>query len=232
MQNQTRIVIENVSPQLDGGANFIKRVVGQKINIGAVVFSDGHDVVECCVKYKHESEKAGQEVRMNPIGNDEWIAEFKVEKQGFYSYSIEGWVDHALNWQHGIERKIQDNQHVNSELLEGVDFVKSLVQFANDSEKEYLERAAHFFANESEYHQAIQIATSNELHQIFKKYPTRILANNSDELKVYVDRKKALFSTWYEFFPRSASSEEGQHGTFKDCERLLPRVASKGFYTI
>jgi starch synthase (maltosyl-transferring) len=51
-------------------------------------------------------------------------------------------------------------------------------------------------------------------------------------LKVYVDRKKALFSTWYEFFPRSASPEEGKHGTFKDCESLLPRVASMGFDTL
>jgi len=51
-------------------------------------------------------------------------------------------------------------------------------------------------------------------------------------LKVYVDRKKALFSTWYEFFPRSSSEEQGKHGTFKDCERLLPRVAAMGFDTL
>ena len=49
---------------------------------------------------------------------------------------------------------------------------------------------------------------------------------------MYVDRKKALFSTWYEFFPRSASETEGDHGTFKDCERLLPRVAEMGFDTL
>ena len=70
------------------------------------------------------------------------------------------------------------------------------------------------------------------MHQIFKKYPTRTLANKSHELQVYVDRKKALFSTWYEFFPRSASSEPGKHGTFKDCEVLLPRVAEMGFDTL
>jgi starch synthase (maltosyl-transferring) len=51
-------------------------------------------------------------------------------------------------------------------------------------------------------------------------------------LGIYVDRKKALFSTWYEFFPRSASQEPGKHGTFADCERLLPRVAQMGFDTL
>ncbi|WP_291097875.1 MULTISPECIES: alpha-1,4-glucan--maltose-1-phosphate maltosyltransferase [unclassified Flavobacterium] len=232
MQNQTRIVIKNILPQIDCGAYFIKRIVGQAITVTADVFSDGHDVVECCVKFKHESDKEWQEVRMIPKENDEWFADFKVEKQGFYTYFVEGWVDYALNWQHGTERKIQDNQHVNSELLEGAEYVKSVLKFADASEKEYLEKVAAYFTNESDYDKAIQEATSSELHQIFKKYPIRFLENKSLELKVYVDRKKALFSTWYEFFPRSASAEEGKHGTFKDCERLLPRVASMGFDTL
>lgn len=232
MQNQTRIVIENVLPQLDCGINPIKRIVNQKVNVTADVFSDGHDVVECCVKFKHENAKKWQEVRMKPSVNDEWNAEFKVEKQGYYTYFVEGWVDYALNWQHGTERKIHDNQYVKSELLEGAEYVKSIMELVNDSEKEYLEKVATYFINESDYEKAIQEAMSSQLHQIFKKYPIRFLANKSLELKVYVDRKKALFSTWYEFFPRSASAEEGKHGTFKDCERLLPRVASMGFDTL
>ena len=191
-----------------------------------------HDVVECCVKFKHESEKEWQEVRMIPRENDEWFADFKVEKQGLYTYFVEGWVDYALNWQHGTERKIQDNQLVNSELLEGVEYIKSVLKFANDDEKEYLEKVITYFTNQHDYDKAIQEATSWYLHEIFKKYPIRLLENKSLDLQVYVDRKKALFSTWYEFFPRSASAEEGKHGTFKDCERLLPRVASMGFDTL
>ena len=232
MQNQTRIIIENVSPQLDGGVYPIKRIVGQKISITADVFSDGHDVLECCVKFKHESEKKWQEVRMIPTVNDEWSAEFKVEKQGFYTYFIEGWVDYALNWQHGTERKIQDNQYVKSELLEGAEYVKAVQEFANDSENEYLNMLINYFTTESDYDNAVIEATSYRLKQIFKKYPIRFLENKSLELQVYVDRKKALFSTWYEFFPRSASPEIGRHGTFKDCERLLPRVAEMGFDTL
>ena len=232
MQNQTRIVIENVLPQLDCGINPIKRIVNQKVEVTAAVFSDGHDVIECCVKYKHEDDNNWQEVRMNPSMNDEWNANFKVEKQGFYSYFVEGWVDYALNWQHGTERKIQDNQYVKSELLEGAEYVKAVMEFANSQEREYLEKVAAYFTNEYDYDNAIKEAMSSYLHQIFKKYPIRFLENKSLELKVYVDRKKALFSTWYEFFPRSASAEVGKHGTFKDCERLLSRVAAMGFDTL
>nr|MBP6460606.1 DUF3416 domain-containing protein [Crocinitomicaceae bacterium] len=154
------------------------------------------------------------------------------EKQGFYSYLVEGWVDYALNWQHGTERKIQDNQHVKSELLEGAEYVRAILPLVNATESDYLKTLEYYFITESEYNNAVREASSHELTRIFKKYPIRFLENKSQELKVYVDRKKALYSTWYEFFPRSASSEEGKHGTFKDCERLLPRVAAMGFDTL
>jgi starch synthase (maltosyl-transferring) len=232
MQNQTRIIIENVLPQLNCGNFAIKRIVGQKINVTADVFSDGHDVIECCVKYKHESDKNWQEVRMTHSQNDEWFAFFKVEKQGQYNYFVEGWVDYALNWQHGTERKINDNQYVKSELLEGVEYIRAILDQVEGYENEYLNKLIYFFTTDSEYDNAIHETKSSELIRIFKKYPIRFLENKSMELQVYVDRKKALFSTWYEFFPRSASPEEGRHGTFKDCEQLLQRVADMGFDTL
>lgn len=232
MQNQTRIIIENVLPQLDGGAFAIKRIVGQKINVSADVFSDGHDVIECSVKFKHEFDTVWQEVRMNPSQNDEWFATFQVDKQGVYTYFIEGWVDYALNWQHGTERKINDNQYVKSELLEGAEYIRAILDKVEGYENDYLNRLIYFFTTETEYENAIFEAKSTELVRIFKKYPIRFLENKSIDLQVYVDRKKALYSTWYEFFPRSATSEEGRHGTFKDCERLLGRVADMGFDTL
>lgn len=232
MQHQTRIVIENVKPQLDCGAFAIKRITGQKITVTADIFPDGHDVVECAVLFKHQRDKNWSEVRMTPTENDAWTAEFTVDKQGTYTYFVEGWVDYALNWQHGTERKIQDNQHVKSELLEGADYINDIVKLADKTEAAYLKTVAKSFADESQYDSAVEAAMSHELTAIFKKYPTRFLSNKSIELQVYVDRKKALFSTWYEFFPRSASEIEGQHGTFKDCEKLLPRVAAMGFDTL
>jgi starch synthase (maltosyl-transferring) len=232
MQNQTRIIIENVLPQLDGGAFAIKRIVGQKVKVTASVFSDGHDVVQCAVKFKHQSDKKWQEIRMIPADNDEWYAEFKVEKQGSYSYFVEGWVDYALNWQHGTERKIFDGQQVKSELLEGAEYVKEIQKLATKEEKKYLDTVVNLFTSESNYENGVSESISKELTELFIKYPSRFLANKSQELQVYVDREKALFSTWYEFFPRSASQEEGKHGTFKDCEALLPRVAAMGFDTL
>lgn len=232
MQNQRRVVIDTVKPQINCGEFYIKRIVNEIVNVDAHVLVDGHDVIAASVLYKHEKERKWSEVRMHHVVNDEWKASFTVEKQGFYTYKVEGWVDYALNWQHGIERKIDDNQHVRSELLEGVTYLKPLLKKASKKEKEYLAYCIDCFENESKYDEAIKEATSHKLHDIFVKYPEKHLANASKELQIYVDRKKALFSTWYEFFPRSSSQTEGQHGTFKDCERLLPRIAEMGFDTL
>ncbi len=48
-------------------------------------------------------------------------------------------------------------------------------------------------------------------------------------LQVSVERKRALFSSWYEVFPRSWPDKPGKHGTLKDCERILPAIARMGF---
>ncbi len=232
MQNQTRIIIENVKPQLDNGTFFIKRIIGQSVTVTADILSDGHDVMEAVVLFRHEKDKKVSEIRMNAAPNDVFEATFTVEKQGFYTYQVESWIDYALNWQYGITKKINDNQHVKSELLEGVEYIKPLLSKVSASDKKYLTELSKLFSDEKSYDKAISEATSDTLRTIFKDNPAKFLANQSAELKVYVDRKKALFSTWYEFFPRSASSIPGQHGTFKDCEQLLPRVASMGFDTL
>lgn len=232
MQNQSRIVVENVAPQINGGNIFIKRVVDEIVTVSADVLVDGHDVIQASLLYKHESEKKWLETRMNPTYNDEFSASFQTIKQGFYSYKVEGWVDYALNWQHGIQRKIDDYQHVNSELLEGAVLLENLHSKVNEDDKNYLLHLIFIFKNSEHYNEAIKEAVSERLHAIFKHHPEKILTNCSQEYQVYVDRKKARFSTWYEFFPRSASEHEGVHGTFNDCHRLLPRVAQMGFDTL
>jgi len=232
MQNQSRIVVENVAPQINDGNIFIKRVVDEIVNVTADVLVDGHDVIQASLIYKHESEKNWSETRMSPTFNDEFTASFQTTKQGFYAYKIEGWVDYALNWQHGIQRKIDDYQHVNSELLEGALLLENILEKVSEHDKNYLLHLIYILKNGENYNEAIKEAVSERLHAIFIQHPEKILTQSSQEYQVYVDRKKARFSTWYEFFPRSASEHEGVHGTFNDCHRLLPRVAQMGFDTL
>ncbi|WP_159018752.1 alpha-1,4-glucan--maltose-1-phosphate maltosyltransferase [Algibacter sp. L3A6] len=229
MQNQKRVVIDYVSPTVNGGDFYIKRVVNEIVNVDAHIMADGHDVLGASILYKHENDKTWQETRMVLTSNDEWKGSFSVQKQGFYNYKVEAWVDYALNWRYGLIRKINDGQHVVSELLEGAEYIEPLLNKVNAEDKQYLEHLQQIFKDENNYGEAISEAVKERLYTIFFQNPTKILANTSKTYQAYVDRKKARFSTWYEFFPRSASEHEGVHGTFNDCARLLPRVKNMGF---
>ncbi|MBT8262456.1 MAG: alpha-1,4-glucan--maltose-1-phosphate maltosyltransferase [Bacteroidia bacterium] len=232
MYNQSRVIIENITPLINCGEFPLKSVVNEIIPVTADIFADGHDVIAASVLFKHEKEKSWKETRMHPAENDQWNSSFQVNKQGFYQYKIQGWVDHALNWQHGIQRKIEDGQTVNSELLEGAMLLEVIIEGAAKNDKTFLLDCIASFRHPGAYEKATEMAQSDKLHRLLVKHPTKLLHNESQVFTVYVDRLKARYSTWYEFFPRSASDEEGKHGTFKDCERLLPRVASMGFDTL
>ncbi len=229
---QERVVIENVHPQIECGSYFIKRVVGEKVIVHADVLGDGHDVIQAEVAFRHEIEKNFTFVRMAHLGNDVHTADFSVTKQGFYEYKVEGWVDNALNWQHGIAAKLQDHQIVTSELLDGVQYLKLLQKKVGSRDKTYVAQLISAFETPESYEHAIKEAVSEKLHALFIEYPLKNLVNSSTVLRVYVDRERANFSTWYEFFPRSTASEAGKHGTFKDAERLLPKIADMGFDTV
>ncbi|SFR49283.1 alpha-1,4-glucan:maltose-1-phosphate maltosyltransferase [Robiginitalea myxolifaciens] len=232
MFRQERVVIDNISPSLECGKFFIKRVTGESVVVSADILPDGHDIMQAEVLYKHSASRSWASQRMRPLGNDRWEASFSVEKQGFYQYKISGWVDYALNWQHGIEAKLEDGQHVKSELLDGIQYIDFLLKEAGKGQQDYLSGVKEAFADEGRYLEATQEATSDHLRRLFLEFPQRFLANETDPLEVYVDRKRANFSTWYEFFPRSAAEEAGKHGTFQDCHRLLPRIVKMGFDTV
>jgi len=166
MLNQSRIVIENIKPQINCGDVFIKRVIDETVNVTSDVLVDGHDILQASVLYKHKSEKTWKETRMHHVNNDEWQAKFQVQKQGFYAYKIQGWVDYLLNWQYGIGRKIDDHQHVKSELLEGAELLKPLVKKVSASEKKYLNHLIKIFKNADDYDESILEARSEKLAEI------------------------------------------------------------------
>ena len=229
MPEKSRIVIENIKPIINCGDSSVKRVVDEIVHVSADIFGDGHDIIQASVFSKHKKQRNWNEARMCPGNNDHWEGVFYVEKQGEYEYYIQGWEDHGLNWRHGIIKKIEDGQQVHSELLEGAEILKPILKKCKKSEAELVKRAIISFKEKDRYEEAINICLDGDLHELLMKYPHKAVPFESQKIPVYVDRKKARFSTWYEFFPRSSSSEESKHGSFKDCENILPRIAEMGF---
>jgi len=229
-QGLQRVVVEHVAPEIDAGRFYIKKVVGDTLKVEADVFGDGHDHLGARLSYRHADETKWSHIPMHLVNNDRWQASFELPKTGFYYYTVTGWIDHALTWHHGFIKKYQDAQHLDLELLIGAELLEWMLPLANKADQKKISKAIALMRDPAKYDQAISMALSKEMHHFIDQYPNLENATTySRELRVYVDREKAGFSSWYCFFPRSASMIEGRHGTFKDCEALLPRVAEMGF---
>ena len=225
-----RVVIENVTPQIDSGDFPIKRGVGEIVSVKAVIFADAHDDVSAALLYRRINEKKWHEISMAKSLNDQWHASFTIESQEGYIYTVCGWVNEFTTWQKKLSKFWAAGQDVRLEMKEGAILLKQAANNGNAREVKWLRKWAEDFNNEKKIFSNAYIAQSGALSELMKKFGVRkSLKNYIRELKVHVDRPKALFSAWYEIFPRSFGQKEGTHGTFKDCERLLPDIALMGF---
>jgi starch synthase (maltosyl-transferring) len=229
-KGRNRVVIENVKPEIDAGRFPIKRVVGEKVVVLADIFADGHDSVAARLLFKKQSDTGWRGVPMKFLENDRWQGQFTVEELGIYLYTLMGWVDHFQTWRKDIKKKFDASQDIKVDLLIGVALIEATAQRASGEDAKALMEFAETIKNENDDAEALAVALSRELLALMEKYPDNKFATRYEkELAVTVDRERALFSTWYECFPRSCSPTPGKHGTFKDCEALLPEIARMGF---
>ncbi|MDQ3395088.1 MAG: alpha-1,4-glucan--maltose-1-phosphate maltosyltransferase [Bacteroidota bacterium] len=228
-QGKQRIIITNVSPELNCGKYPIKRVIGEKIVVSADVFGDGHDVVKAAMLCRQLGNEKWEEIPMKFLGNDRWEASFIPTKMAKYEYTIRGWVDHFATWQHALKKKYEANQDISTEILVGAQLMEEALPGAKPTQAKQLHSVTRKLKN-SNGQSAVSDGLTDEITSLMYQLGDRSNASTySKLLKVDVERKKALFSTWYELFPRSTAQEQGKHGTFKDCERLLPMIADMGF---
>jgi starch synthase (maltosyl-transferring) len=116
-----RVVIENIRPEVDSGRFPIKRAVGERVDVRADAFADGHDVLVAVLRHRPASQSEWRETAMTSagVGSDEWTASFPVHEVGWHEYQIVAWVDRFLTWQRDLEKKEAAGQDVSVDLLEG-----------------------------------------------------------------------------------------------------------------
>ncbi|MCW5912897.1 MAG: alpha-1,4-glucan--maltose-1-phosphate maltosyltransferase [Cyclobacteriaceae bacterium] len=219
-----RVIIENVQPRVDGGLYPAKRTTGERVDVTAAVFGDGHDHIRGEVLYKKQDDKDWKSVALHPTYNDEWHASFYVPEKGNYVFTVQAWIDHFETWHDGFRKKALAKVDVTVELAEGVILLKQL-----GKNNPALSGTARRLEDKNKDN-AIAFVLSDDFARIVHENP--LLENETryeQELVVQVEHRKANFSAWYEFFPRSSALEPGKHGTFNDCVRLLPRIAAMGF---
>jgi starch synthase (maltosyl-transferring) len=226
---RARVVIEAITPAVDGGRFAVKRVVGDRVEVEADCFADGHDMLACMLRHRRDDETQWQETSMIALPNDRWSGVFTVATPGRYRYTVTAWVDGFLSWRHDFARRI-DAEDLRIAARVGADLIDAAAQRASGADRRQLAKWSAQLRDIDQVPALRALALSDELAAIAARHPDRGLATTYPvEFPLEVDRERARYSTWYELFPRSCADAAGAHGTLLDCVARLPYVSNMGF---
>ncbi|MBC7373741.1 MAG: alpha-1,4-glucan--maltose-1-phosphate maltosyltransferase [Frankiales bacterium] len=240
-----RIAVTELSPSVSCGQYPARAVTGQTVDVSALVFREGHDAVAADVVVKGPDGKRRPFLRMTAgaPGTDRWAAPLVVpddpSSEGTWTFSVEGWSDPLGTWWHDAPLKVEAGVDVEVMLEEGARLyeragkalprsvarhdkqaVTGLVATLRDAAADPLVRLA--------------AATHPTVVALLSQHPLRELVTKSETRRIWVDRRRALYGAWYEFFPRSeGAAPDGtgvlRSGTLRTAALRLPAVAEMGF---
>ncbi|HWG94442.1 MAG TPA: maltotransferase domain-containing protein, partial [Mycobacteriales bacterium] len=236
-----RLAITDVRPTVSCGRYPSRAVEGEAVRVEATVFREGHDAVAATVAVTRPDGTALPPLRMAPgaPGTDRWSAEVVFDAEGLWTWVVEAWDDPLGTWWHDAPIKVEAGVDVEVMLEEGARLyeeaagalprtvdkgdrlrVLSVVDVLRDTSREPGDRMAE--------------ALDRELVTLLSAHPVRRLVTQGEQRTTWVDRRRALFGSWYEFFPRSegaAPDADGvlRSGTFRTAMERLPAVADMGF---
>lgn len=232
-EGRHRVVIEQLTPDIDGGRYPIKRTPGEVVVVEADIFSDGHDLVSAVLRYRpahRDVETRWDEVAMEVLVNDRWRATFVVRDVGCYEYEIEAWSDHFASWHHALERWVKAGENVTSELLEGAALMRAAAARAtSEDDQRRLVSTAALLTSDASLEERTTVGLSAEVVDLMARTADRRFATRSARRRVRVDRERARFSAWYEMFPRSAGPDPTRSATFAEAANRIPEIADMGF---
>ena len=236
-----RIAVTGTSPTVSCGRYPARAVIGEQIDVSATVFREGHDAVaaDVVVRAPDGTRQPFRRMRPGAPGTDRWHAAVRIPDEpaaeGMWSFSVEAWSDPLGTWWHDAPIKVTAGIDVDVMLEEGARLydraaagvpaqhrtvVSALVAVLRDGERAPLDRLA--------------AATAPDVVALLTDHPLRELVTVDDPRQIWVDRRRALYGSWYEFFPRSegaAPDEDGvlRGGTLRTAAERLPAVAEMGF---
>ena len=216
--------IEDVYPLMDGGRFPVKRIVGERVEVWADIYRDGHDVATASLVWRRERDREWRRQPMVHHGNDRWGGSFIPDQPGRYVYAIEAWTDEFATWRHGFQLKQKAGVDLTLDAIEGAGMLTKAQAGGN--------RAAAVILRQCEdYLQTGDVAPllTAELQDAMAESQLRTDLTRSQLFPLMADRPRARDGAWYEMVPRSQGLNPGQHGTFRDCIARLPDVAAMGF---
>ncbi|KRF30659.1 alpha-1,4-glucan--maltose-1-phosphate maltosyltransferase [Nocardioides sp. Soil805] len=238
-----RIPVMDVSPVVDLGRQAAKATVGEPMPVRASVFREGHDQLSAEVVLTDPSGTRRAPVRMAKHGEvpDRYDAWVTPDAEGSWTFEIAAWSDPLATWEHDAGLKIPAGVDVELMFTEGRLLLERVIASGDlDTHQRSVVGGAAQAAGDTARPVEARLAAmqSPELWGVLRDHPLRELVSTEGPYPLYADRTRALFGSWYEFFPRSegatrdAKTGAVTSGTFRTAAKRLDAVADMGFDVI
>ncbi|MEV6431937.1 alpha-1,4-glucan--maltose-1-phosphate maltosyltransferase [Nocardia sp. NPDC051463] len=234
-----RIAIDDTAPSIAGGRP-AKAVVGEVFPVRTVVWREGHDAVAATLAVRAPGSSRITRIRMTPdFEPDVFNATFVPNLPGAWTYRIEGWSDPIATWRAAVEAKLAVGQSavdLANDLEFGARLFERAAQGVPKKQFERLRAAATALRGDEQLPARVAPAFGAEVSEILRTTPLRDMVTRGAQHTVQVERQRALYGSWYEFFPRSTGGRDAAgnpiHGTFATAAKELSRIAGMGFDVI
>ena len=237
------VMIEKVTPLVDGGRFPIKRCVGQDVTVEADIYLAGHDLVSAVLKWRVLGTERWSETAMKPIpnGQDRWRGVLSVFENAEYEVTIEAWVDAFRSWQYEFRKKFEGGvKDLASETIEGAHLIDAAAGRAGAADAARMREIARKMER-AQPQEVNDMARWGELEGLMAAWPDRSQTTvyeletgttQGGYPRITVDRERAMCAAWYEFFPRSAEGRGDKGSTFRDCLNRIDDAKAMGFDVI
>jgi starch synthase (maltosyl-transferring) len=234
-----RFPIEDVTPSVSCGRYPAKAVVGELVPVSVVSYREGHHALGVNVVWQGPDAQPQPFTRMRPgaPGLDQWHAVIQPDTVGRWTFAIEAFDDPYQTWHNAVVKKIGAGQGIEdlaNDVAEGAELLDLASKIVPEHEQDRVREAAAALRDDQRSLYA-RVSPALDLESLLWEHPVRQLVTTTRSYALWVDRKRALFSAWYEFFPRSEGAEIGpdatpiRHGTFATAAERLPAVAAMNF---
>jgi starch synthase (maltosyl-transferring) len=242
-----RIPILDIEPVLEEGRRPAKAVAGETFRVSATVFREGHGVIGTGVVLRDPGRNPGPVTLMRELapGTDRYGADVTVTSVGLWRFHVEAWADPIASWRHDAAIKIPAGQDVELMLTEGALLFERAVRripqplgASRNAAARAALRALIAMMRDPGLTPAERLAAAEHpaVTSVLAAWPLRDLLTRSPSLAVQVDRERALYGSWYEFFPRSegvqfdpAGRKPPVSGTLRTAAKRLDAIAAMGF---
>ncbi|MCH8612397.1 maltotransferase domain-containing protein [Arsenicicoccus dermatophilus] len=233
-----RIPVLAVTPSVDGGLRPVASVVGEPIPVTATVFREGHDAVNASVAV---TDPAGTTTYLpmtcTNVGLSRWEATIVADREGLWSFTVEGWSDPYGTWHHDAVIKVEAGIDVELMLEEGARVLERAIERVERSPEQRAILTGAIAAlrdTTRDPRERLYVAASGPVEHELTARPLRELVSPAPAQSWLVERPLALCGAWYEIFPRSEGAYQDEDGTWhtgtlRTAAERLPAIAEMGF---